>query len=297
MRFSSGRSSFGRRTRSGPYADTLAFSDALVGTPRPVSWRRQSPHARARRLQPPLPRSRTASRSWAPTFSRASSVSVDRRPLLPALRSRTRRGSLRRTVTCTCSRAGAFRLRCFSSLRGYRQRSAWLVLGGWLVAAWQMTLGFTLGLQFAYLLAVLGAIAVVALVRWRASAARRGASWSRPLSGCSCSPVSAGLSWPGRTFVSSTNHPEARRTPAYVETFSPELRSFLAAPAQSWLWADPSQRARAPLPAPGRDVSLPWADDFATRPPRSARFRLLQAPTVRARCRRRNLCRPLTGST
>ena len=45
-------------------------------------------------------------------------------------------------------------------------------------------------------------------------------------------------------------HPEARRTPAYVESFSPQLRSFLAAPAQSWLWAGPSLRARAPLAAP-----------------------------------------------
>jgi hypothetical protein len=50
-------------------------------------------------------------------------------------------------------------------------------------------------------------------------------------------------------------HPEARRTPDYVETFSPQLRSFLSAPAESWLWGDVTHRARAPLPAP-EEMSL-----------------------------------------
>src|SRR3954453_12747065 len=37
-------------------------------------------------------------------------------------------------------------------VRGYRTGSAWTVAAGWLVAAWQVSLGFTLGLQLAYLL-------------------------------------------------------------------------------------------------------------------------------------------------
>jgi hypothetical protein len=41
----------------------------------------------------------------------------------------------------------------------------------------------------------------------------------------------------------------------YVETFSPQLRSFLSAPAESWLWGDVTHRARAPLPAP-EEMSL-----------------------------------------
>ena len=43
--------------------------------------------------------------------------------------------------------------------------------------------------------------------------------------------------------------------PAYVETFSPRLRSFLAAPEESWLLGDATLRARAPLPAPA-EMSL-----------------------------------------
>src|SRR3954451_5896399 len=40
-------------------------------------------------------------------------------------------------------------------VRGYRRASGRLVLAGWLVAAWQLSLGFTLGLQLAYLLLAL----------------------------------------------------------------------------------------------------------------------------------------------
>src|SRR3954471_8334552 len=40
-------------------------------------------------------------------------------------------------------------------VRGYRRSSARLVLAGWLVAAWQLSLVFSLGLQLAYLLLAL----------------------------------------------------------------------------------------------------------------------------------------------
>src|SRR3954451_23852926 len=45
-------------------------------------------------------------------------------------------------------------------VRGYRRSGAATVLAGWLVAAWQVSLGFSLGIQFGYLLAllVLGAL-------------------------------------------------------------------------------------------------------------------------------------------
>src|SRR4051794_39221631 len=45
-------------------------------------------------------------------------------------------------------------------VRGYRRGSARTVLAGWLVAAWQLSLGFSLGLQLAYLLLVLGVLAL-----------------------------------------------------------------------------------------------------------------------------------------
>jgi len=59
--------------------------------------------------------------------------------------------------------SGGLPLALFLLLRGYRRGSRGLVLGGWLVSAWQISLGFTLGMQYAYLLLVL---AVVVLVCW-----------------------------------------------------------------------------------------------------------------------------------
>src|SRR5205807_5662460 len=59
--------------------------------------------------------------------------------------------------------SGGIPLALFLLLRGYRRGSRGLVLAGWLVTAWQVSLGFTLGLQYCYLLAIL---AVIAAVYW-----------------------------------------------------------------------------------------------------------------------------------
>ena len=59
--------------------------------------------------------------------------------------------------------SGGIALALFLLLRGYRRSSRGLVIAGWLVSAWQVSLGFTLGLQFAYLMAVL---AVLAAIYW-----------------------------------------------------------------------------------------------------------------------------------
>ena len=49
--------------------------------------------------------------------------------------------------------SGGIALTLFLLLRGYRRNSAPTILAGWLVAAWQFSLGFTLGLMLLYLLA------------------------------------------------------------------------------------------------------------------------------------------------
>src|SRR3954467_2254782 len=45
-------------------------------------------------------------------------------------------------------------------VRGHRRGSARWAVAGWLVAAWQLSLGFSLGLQLAYLLLVLAVLAL-----------------------------------------------------------------------------------------------------------------------------------------
>lgn len=150
--------------------------------------------------------------------------------------------------------SGGIPLALFLLVRGYRRRSAAAVAGGWLVAAWQLTLGFTLGLQLGYLLAVLGGIGVAALLVRRRTVRLERRLVATTALGLAVFALTATVM--ARPYLRVLDeHPEARRTPEYVETFSPELRSFLAAPAQSWLWADATRRARAPLPAP-EEMSL-----------------------------------------
>jgi hypothetical protein len=59
-------------------------------------------------------------------------------------------------------------------------RPLWVLLG-WLVAAWQLTIGFAHGLPFAYLLAVIGLLVVVVVpLRWHRARRRQAAALSDP---------------------------------------------------------------------------------------------------------------------
>ncbi len=151
--------------------------------------------------------------------------------------------------------SGGIPLALFLLLRGYRRRSPRLVLCGWLVAAWQMTLGFTLGLQLAYLLAVLAVIILVARVSGYVGAVSRGVAVATAAGVLVLVLVTFMQARPYLRVID--DHPEAERSPAQVESFSPEPRSFLAAPAQSLVWGDASFRARATLPAPDEQTLFP----------------------------------------
>ncbi len=70
--------------------------------------------------------------------------------------------------------SGGLPLAMFLLLRGYRRSSRKLVLFGWLVSAWQVSLGFTLGLQYCYLLLVL---ALLALFFWWRGKLNPGEGW------------------------------------------------------------------------------------------------------------------------
>jgi hypothetical protein len=72
--------------------------------------------------------------------------------------------------------SGGLPLALFLLLRGYRRCSRKLVIAGWLVSAWQVSLGFTLGVQYCYLLALL---ALLAVVHWWRGRLTPGAGWQR----------------------------------------------------------------------------------------------------------------------
>jgi len=129
--------------------------------------------------------------------------------------------------------SGGLPLSLFLLVRGHRSGSAALVLGGWLVVSWQMTLGFTLGLQLAYLTAALAVVAAVARRRGRLAPATARVLAATSIGVGALVLVTVLMSRPYFRVVAE--HPEARRTPAEIERFSPTLRSFLAVPRQSFL--------------------------------------------------------------
>ncbi|MFR9774517.1 hypothetical protein ACL02O_00460 [Micromonospora sp. MS34] len=141
------------------------------------------------------------------------------------------------------------------SLRyGYRpeRRHAGWAFTGWLVAAWQLSLGFGIGLMFAYLL---GGVVLVSTVIWFA---RR---WvvrpvKRPfggrlfladlLGGLLFGTVGALLAVP--FFKVAELHPNAARTLGDIAIYSPPASGFLTAPAESRIWGELHEGARAVLP-------------------------------------------------
>ena len=138
-----------------------------------------------------------------------------------------------------------------------RTRPGW-AFAGWCVAAWQVSLGFGIGLPFAYLLG--GAIVVVG-IRWLIRASR-----GRPVPdrrtlladglGILIFGVISGLMVLPYLKVLQL-HPEARRTVEDLKIFSPTLRAFVTAPAQSRLWGSAHEAARATMVAPAETTLLP----------------------------------------
>lgn len=140
--------------------------------------------------------------------------------------------------------SGGIPLALFLLLRGYRGRRPALVGAGWAVATWQFSLGFTLGLPLAYLLAVLGAIGVAHLVKRRERL-------SRPL----LAATAAGVLLFGVSAVAlarpylevARDHPEAKRTAAQVSGLSGPVKSFIAAPEENLVWGKATAGVRDDL--------------------------------------------------
>ncbi|MFC7547125.1 hypothetical protein [Plantactinospora sp. GCM10030261] len=141
------------------------------------------------------------------------------------------------------------------SLRhGYRpeRRNAGWALAGWLVASWQLSLGFGIGLPFAYLLGL------IVLVAGATYLVKRIFLWPerRPFGvrllladlggGAIFAAVGALLAIP--FFKVAELHPYAKRSLGEVAAFSPPADGFLIAPAESRIWGELHEPARAGLP-------------------------------------------------
>jgi hypothetical protein len=151
--------------------------------------------------------------------------------------------------------SGGVVLTFFLLLRGYRRASASTVFAGWLVAAWQLTLGWNLGVPLAYALA---AICTFSAILWLAHG--RPAFDRRLLIATACGgvvflSVAAVLAQP--YLAVADDYPEARRTVDQVRLFSPPIDGFLAAPADNLLWGGATAGVRSRLPWPPEQELFP----------------------------------------
>jgi hypothetical protein len=171
--------------------------------------------------------------------------------------------------------SGGIPLALFLLVRGYRRGSAPLVLFGWLVSAWQLSLGWTLGLQYSYLL---GALAVLLAVhQWRERRRASGAVGDSEAAGstgrqsgpqltrkvllatCLGAAVFGGVGvLQSIPYVRvSDEYPTAARSLQEVEKFSAGPAALLAAPVDNAVWGSATASLRAAVKAPAESVFFP----------------------------------------
>ena len=130
-------------------------------------------------------------------------------------------------------------------VRGVRLRNPWWLTTAWLVAAWQLSLGFVLGLPLAYLLA--GGLIAAAAVWWR----RGRPPLDRRLlvagaAGLVVFVAVAGLIARPYFHVADEN-PEAKRPPSTIAAYSGPTTVFLTAPEENFVWGEATASIRDDL--------------------------------------------------
>ena len=153
--------------------------------------------------------------------------------------------------------SGGIPLALFLLLRGYRRGSRGLVLAGWLVSAWQISLGFTLGLQYSYLLAVLAIAAAV--YWWRAGRP----ALPRRLLAVTCAGIAlVGVLavYEARPYLKiAQDYPSAKRSLREVKTYSAGPAALLAASSENRVWGAATAGLRAKVHSKNESVFFPGA--------------------------------------
>jgi hypothetical protein len=151
--------------------------------------------------------------------------------------------------------SGGIPLALFLLVRGYRRGSRNWIVAGWLVAAWQITLGFTLGLMFAYLLLVVGGIALLLWVRQGRPRPSPGVFWA---SAAGIAVFAAVIGLMAQPFLRvHREYPEAKMPVEEIAFYSPPPRAFLAASSESLVWGGPTTRWRESVRAPVEQTLFP----------------------------------------
>jgi hypothetical protein len=167
--------------------------------------------------------------------------------------------------------SGGIALALFLLLRGYRRGSRGLVLAGWLVSAWQISLGFTLGLQYSYLLLVLTLLVLWSW--WRGpsrqhageglpvAASGRGALIPRRLLAVTCIGIAVlgvVVVYQARPYLRVASlYPTAARTLKEVKNYSSGPASLLSASSENRIWGSITAPIREHVHSKNEDVFFP----------------------------------------
>jgi len=168
--------------------------------------------------------------------------------------------------------SGGLPMAMFLLLRGYRRDSRGLVLAGWLVSAWQVSLGFTLGLQYTYLLVVL---ALLVLAHWWFGRLTPSPAWESPerrsgsrgpliprrllaVTLIGIAVLGVVVVYQARPYLKVANeYPTAKRTIKEVETYSAGPAAWIAASSENRVWGGVTSGARAKVHSKNESVFFP----------------------------------------
>jgi hypothetical protein len=215
-----------------PLHDTLAFSDALVGYS-PAGLIGSGPHAAVARYDLVFMFAYALAFAGAYLLARelgagpAGAVVAGAAFAFAPFR-------LEQDGHLQVISSGGIPLSLALAVRGIRLRRPLPILAGWLVATWQLSLSWSLGLPFAYLLMLLIAIGVV--IWWRRGRPEidRGVLVAAIVGGLIFIGGAAILSRPYERVADA--HPQARRSPATVAAYSGPVWEFLSAPDENLVW-------------------------------------------------------------
>ena len=236
-----------------PFGDTLAFSDALIGYA-PAALIGSGPHAAVARYDLMFLFAYALAFAGAYVLARELGLGPGGAVVAGAAFAfapfRLEQDGHMQVIS-----SGGVPLALAFGVRGYRLRRPSWVLAAWLVATWQLLLGFTLGLPFAYLLASLGLIGAV--VWWRRGRPRvHGALAVATIAGAVLfMGTGLGLSRPYMHVADA--HPNARRSPADVEAFAAPPWAYLVTSDENLVWGGATEPLRDTLSSVPEETLFP----------------------------------------
>jgi hypothetical protein len=120
------------------------------------------------------------------------------------------------------------------AVRGIRLKRYWWLFWAWVVAAWQVSIGWVLGLPFAY---GIGGAVLIALIAWLLSGRPPIPRRMIVASAAGAIVFIAVSYWIAHPYLYiADNFPAAKRSPHEVAAFSGPLKVFLTAPEENFVW-------------------------------------------------------------